>query len=103
MSLHLPPSRYPAPSPVIQASTEADLQNRQGPCLRNSSFRILPVADKRPFPPAIMPSRNWILRVKRAVTTLRSGAAEGHAEKTQGGQRRQLGADCERKVLDRHR
>ena len=55
MSLHLPPSRYPAPSPVIQASTEADLQNRQGRCLRNSSVRIVPVADKRRFPPAIMP------------------------------------------------
>jgi hypothetical protein len=80
MSLHLPPSRCPAPSPVIQASTEADLQNRQGRCLRNSSVRIVPVADKRLFPPAIMPTRNWTLRSKQAVTTLRSGAAEDHAE-----------------------
>ena len=60
MSLHLPPSRYPAPSPVIQALTEADLQNRQGPCLPNSSVRIVPVADKRPFPPAIMPPKTDI-------------------------------------------
>ena len=54
MSLHLPPSRNPAPSPVIQAPTEADLQNRQGPCLGNSSVRIVPGANKRPFPPALI-------------------------------------------------
>ena len=81
MSLHLPPSRYPAPTPVIQASTEADLQNRQGHCLRNSSVRIVPVADNRLFPPAIMPTKKWTSRSKRAVTTLRSGAAEDPAEK----------------------
>src|SRR5580704_13252935 len=103
MSLHLPPSRYPAPSPVIQASTEADLQNRQGRCLRNSCVPIVPVADKRPFPPAIMLTRNWTLRAGRAVTTLLSGAGEDHAEQAWGGQRRQLGADSGRQVLDRHR
>ena len=85
MSLHLPPSRYPAPTPVIQASTEADLQNRQGHCLRNSSVRIVPVGDNRLFPRAIMPTRKWILRSKWAVTTLRSGAAEDRAEKHEEG------------------
>src|SRR6202030_1368897 len=49
---HMPPSRYPAPSPVIQASTMADLPNRQGPCLRNSSAHTGPAACKRPFPAA---------------------------------------------------
>src|SRR5579862_6546990 len=34
---HVPPSPYPASSPVISPPTMADLPNRQGPCLRNSS------------------------------------------------------------------
>jgi hypothetical protein len=34
---HIPPSPYPASSPVISPPTVADLPNGQGPCLRNSS------------------------------------------------------------------
>jgi hypothetical protein len=34
---HVPPSPYPASLPVIPPPTVADLPNRQGPCLRNSS------------------------------------------------------------------
>ena len=40
ISQHVPPSRYPGSSPVIQPATAADLPNRQGPCLRNSSAHM---------------------------------------------------------------
>jgi len=37
VSQHFPPSRHPGSASVIPPATEADLPNRQGPCLRNSS------------------------------------------------------------------
>ncbi len=37
VSEHVPPSLYPASSIVIPPPAAADLVNRQGPCLRNSS------------------------------------------------------------------
>ena len=37
VSEHVPPSLYPASSIVIPPPAAADLANRQGPCLRNSS------------------------------------------------------------------
>src|SRR5271169_3071637 len=39
---HVPPSPYPASSPVIPPPTAADLPNRQAPCLRNSSAHAGP-------------------------------------------------------------
>lgn len=44
----------PAPHPVIQPSTTADLPNGQGPCLRNSSARTGPVSCKCLFPPVTL-------------------------------------------------
>ena len=61
ISEHMPPSRYPAPRPVIQALTVADLRNRQGPCSRNSYARTGPAVAVRPLRPAISPFQNWIL------------------------------------------
>ncbi len=37
ISQHLPPSRHPGSASVIPPATAADLPNRQGLCLRNSS------------------------------------------------------------------
>src|SRR6266849_8440482 len=44
----------PAPHPVIQPSTAADLPNGQGPCLRNSSARTGPHSRMWPFPPVTL-------------------------------------------------
>jgi len=37
ISQHVPPSRFPGSTTVIPPVNAADLPNRQGPCLRNSS------------------------------------------------------------------
>lgn len=44
----------PAPHPVIQPSTTADLPNGQGPCLRNSSARTAPASRSWLFSPVTL-------------------------------------------------
>src|SRR5882757_10556651 len=47
ISQHVPPSRYPGSTTVIPSATVADLPNRQGPCLQNSSGGTPGPPDKR--------------------------------------------------------
>jgi hypothetical protein len=69
ISQHVPPSRYPGSITVIPSATAADLPNRQGPCLRNSSGGTPRPPDKRLFPVATSARKNWTLIPIRAATT----------------------------------
>src|SRR6185369_12232138 len=50
ISQHVPPSRFPGSTTVIPSVNAADLPNRQGPCLRNSSGCTPRASDKRLSP-----------------------------------------------------
>src|SRR5690349_23812094 len=69
ISQHVPPSRYPGSTTVIPSATVADLPNRQGPCLQNSSGGTPGPPDKRLSPVATLARKNWTFITIRAVTT----------------------------------
>src|SRR5689334_7325542 len=71
ISQHVPPSRYPGSTTVIPSATVADLPNRQGPCLQNSSGRTPRPPDKRLSPVAIEARKNWTFIPIQAATTRR--------------------------------
>ena len=69
ISQHVPPSRFPGSTTVIPPVNAADLPNRQGPCLRNSSGCTPRGSDKRLYPVVSLGQKNWTFAPIWAVMT----------------------------------
>src|SRR6185437_8717074 len=80
ISQHVPPSRFPGSTTVIPPVNAADLPNRQGPCLRNSSGCTPRGSDKRLYPLVTLGQKNWTFAPIWAVMTRREPACTGPRE-----------------------